>query len=294
MDPAAVARFADWPVNEADLHARHQWLVNQVGFRERMKTDPEYFDARVAGWWVWGISCWIGGGWCALRENTWKQRPNVNPLAAQGVHQKIPQVHPKGGHGVHRRRPLLNGGKDGPGVRSGAFCVRDQIPDINAMGNKSVHNSDALDVWFARLSERLRSVRVVCGDWKRVLGDTPLGLTRNVPSAFRTAVLLDPPYDHDVRDSDLYAEESAKVSTEVREWAIAHGADERLRIALCGYEGEHEMPEGWTCVAWKANGGYGNRTGNNNAKLERVWFSPHCVQPARDRELFTAEEMATP
>ena len=26
-DPEAVAKFAAWPVNEADLHARHRWLV---------------------------------------------------------------------------------------------------------------------------------------------------------------------------------------------------------------------------------------------------------------------------
>jgi segregation and condensation protein B len=52
-------------VSEADLHARHQWLVDQTGFRERMLTDPEFFDAKVAGWWVWGISQWIGSGWCS-------------------------------------------------------------------------------------------------------------------------------------------------------------------------------------------------------------------------------------
>jgi DNA adenine methylase len=27
-DPEAVAKWADWPVNENDLHARHSWLVN--------------------------------------------------------------------------------------------------------------------------------------------------------------------------------------------------------------------------------------------------------------------------
>src|ERR1700693_2744894 len=32
-EPDAVAEFADWPVNEADLHARHLWLL---GERERI------------------------------------------------------------------------------------------------------------------------------------------------------------------------------------------------------------------------------------------------------------------
>lgn len=52
-DPEAVARFADWPVNEADLESRHLWLVNQPEFRERMKTDPGYYDVKIAGWRVW-------------------------------------------------------------------------------------------------------------------------------------------------------------------------------------------------------------------------------------------------
>src|ERR1700681_1264474 len=64
-DPEALAQHADWPVNEVDLHARHLWLVKQTDFRERMKTDPDYFDVKIAGWWVWGISQWIGSGWCA-------------------------------------------------------------------------------------------------------------------------------------------------------------------------------------------------------------------------------------
>jgi hypothetical protein len=65
LDPEAVAAAADWPVNEADLHARHRWLVDRAEFRERMRSDPDFYDAKIAGWWAWGLSCWIGGGWCA-------------------------------------------------------------------------------------------------------------------------------------------------------------------------------------------------------------------------------------
>lgn len=49
-DPEQVAFHADWPINEADLHARHCWLVAQADFRERMLADPDYFDAKTAGW----------------------------------------------------------------------------------------------------------------------------------------------------------------------------------------------------------------------------------------------------
>lgn len=67
--PGDVAVFADWPVNEADLHARHRWLVDQIAFRERMKTEPDFYDAKIAGWWVWGLSSWIGSGWCAVNDD---------------------------------------------------------------------------------------------------------------------------------------------------------------------------------------------------------------------------------
>lgn len=63
-DPHRLAELVDWPANEADLHARHRWLLGQREFRERMMTDPDYFDLKIAAWWVWGLSCWIGSGWC--------------------------------------------------------------------------------------------------------------------------------------------------------------------------------------------------------------------------------------
>lgn len=285
VDPDAVALHADWPVNEADLHSRHLWLVNQKEFRERMKTDPDFFDVRVAGWWVWGLSCWIGGGWCALRERPWQQRPQLTAGKRVGVNavgRKRPQVTAgRAGNGVHAKLPALHP-KGGQGVGS---YVRQQIPRIEAMCNTGVNNTSELVEWFGQLRDRLRRTRVVCGDWKRVLGSTPLGLTTNVPPGFRTAVVLDPPYDLDVRDRGLYANDGTKtLSREVRDWAVEHGDDERLRIVLCGYEGEHGMPSTWECVPWKAGGGYGNRTGNLNPHKERLWFSPHCLKS--EPELF--------
>lgn len=157
--------------------------------------------------------------------------------------------------------------------------MRRQIPRVDAMCDTKANNCDDLVSWFEELQARLRRVRVACGDWKRVLGSTPLGLTSNVPPGFRTAVVLDPPYAGELRDPEIYAHDSGTVSAEVREWALEHGDDERLRIVLCGYEGEHAMPATWECVAWKAAGGYGNQTGNRNAHLERLWFSPHCLKP---------------
>ena len=62
-DPDAVAKYADQPVNECDLSARHLWLVGRrEDMTQRLMADPDYYDAKAAGWWVWGLCCWIGSG----------------------------------------------------------------------------------------------------------------------------------------------------------------------------------------------------------------------------------------
>lgn len=251
--PDEVAHYADWPVNEADLHARHLWLVNQHEFRERMKTDPDYFDSKIAGWWVWGQCLWIGSGWC---RNAGRGAPRKLPHvgdAGRGVHRQLPHVS-SAGQGVHRK--LSHVGDAGRGVRLAAY--------------------------LGTLAERLDRVRVCCGEWDRVLG----------PSVtFRhglTGVLLDPPYGDEERMHGLYACDSDSVAAKVREWAIENGDNPLLRIALCGYEGEHAMPDSWECVPWKNRGGYGsqgNGNGRKNAARERIWFSPHCLK-TDDRKLF--------
>lgn len=254
-DPDAVAAHADWPVNELDLHARHLWLTNAGRAQvERLREDPDWFDAKIAGWWVWGCCQWIGSGWCEHPE--WQQLPHLGD-AGMGVHRPSQQLPHLGNAG--------RGEADSEAV----------IPS----------NGELFD-YFHALADRLRKVRVCCGDWSRVCGPTPTvkqGLT---------AVFLDPPYSQEHRDAELYAVET-NVAAEVREWCHANGADKRLRIALCGYAGEgHETLEadGWDVLAWKAKGGYGlqgtNTDGAENAKRERIWFSPGCL--AADEGLFSA------
>ena len=272
-DPEAVARYADYPVNEADLHARHRWLMlseSSHDWREKMKTDPDHYDAKVAGWWVWGASCWIGSGWCdggrlfALDGvSSSNQRPSIaKPCALASLSQQLPSVSGDrgGGQGVHRKRPMVCGTHGGIAVHA----------DANA----------GLYDWFGALAQRLRRVRVCCGDWKRVC--TPAVLA----SSGICGVFLDPPYaDTAGRDSNIYAVDSLTVAHAVREWAIANGDDPKLRIALCGYEGEHQMPGTWRVHAWKTGGGYGNQSkgrGKENAHKERIWFSPHCIVPEEE------------
>lgn len=280
-DPDAVAYWADSPVNETDLHARHRWLVQSVKARSimaRVKADPDFFSAKIAGWWVWGQCLWIGSGWCDKPE--WSGRDFAGRRSRGLTTKRFAGTGNGQGCGVHRR---WQGGGKGGGSGVHAPKLSQQLPALNGDAGATGHGilasafdarTGGLYAYMQRLAERLRRVRVCCGDWKRVL-------TPSVTSYIGvTGVFLDPPYDHDLRER-CYAQDH-NVSVEVREWALEHGDDEDLRIALCGYEDEHgaHMPSSWECVKWKAHGGYSrSERGVENRAQERIWFSPHCLQP---------------
>ncbi len=262
----AVAHHADWPVNENDLHARHGWLVRQAeGLSVRLEGDPAYFDAKIAGWWCWGMCCWIGSGFCS-GNGPWQQVDGLlvrSENDAPGARRK--RVHlGNAGVGVNRKRVHL--GNAGVGVNRKLV----HLGPFSAIQRRS---TDALPEWMQALSARLRRVRVACGDWSRVCGPSP---------TFKhgtTAVFLDPPYSHEERHGDCYREEMSCAAA-VREWALEWGDDPLMRVALCGYEGEHDMP-GWECVPWNAAGGYGsqgNGQARKNSGRERIWLSPACIR----------------
>jgi len=247
-DPEGVAKCADSPVSEVDLEARHSFLVNQSkSLRERLH-NPKFYDPQLAGWWVWGACCWIGSGWC-LGDGPWisngaeltKRTKFQKENAEIGIRRALPSLG-NAGTGIHRR-----------------------LPKIGDRGR-----TQFLVQWFRALCDRIRHVRIVCGDFSRVLTSS---VTENHGI---TAVFLDPPYGADSITKGLYLDEG-NAAVRVRAWCLANGENPKLRIALCGYEAEHNLP-GWTVVAGKANGGYGNATGNINKRRERIWFSPHCVR----------------
>jgi DNA adenine methylase len=255
FDPEATADWADWPVNESDLTARHSWLVGQrESLVRRLEGDPLFFDAQIAGWWVAGVCGWIGSGFCS-GEGPWysvggelvnvRQMPHLTN-AGQGVNRKMPHV-----------------GDAGKGV----------------------------NLWFADLSDRLRNVRVLSGEWERALSES-ITVRHGM-----TAVFLDPPYGEEVEQTRVYASDSGTVSDDVRRWCIENGNNSLLRIALCGYEGEgHEelLDYGWTSHAWKTAGGYGGGrggVGDANRSKERIFFSPACIGPETSQQAFNFEEI---
>jgi DNA adenine methylase len=232
--PDEVAKVCDWPVNHADLIARKAVLNKRNSeLLESLCRDDKFYDVELAGYWIWAASCWIGSGL-------------ISPS------QKIPLIC-NGGVGVHAKGQKPHTSNGGKGVTD-------------------PYNTNLYE-WFRSLSERLRYVRVVCGDWARVCGGNwqdKIGVC---------GMFFDPPYSAPERDANLYAEESMTVAKDVNAWVLNRGANPKYRIVLAGYQGEHDnlADADWTSKTWSAQGGYGNRGGKGNRHLEILWFSPHCL-----------------
>lgn len=123
-DPQTTAHYADWPSNENDLHARHIWLVNQKeSLVAKLEGDPDYYDPKIAGYWVWGMALWIGSGFCS-GNGAWQ--------SIDGELVKVAKDDPNKSQGVARQRPELR--NDGMGTRGSLGVVR-QLPNLKNNGS---------------------------------------------------------------------------------------------------------------------------------------------------------------
>jgi DNA adenine methylase len=250
-DPDGVTRWADYPVSEIDLFARHGWLVNRA---ERLKwslEDPDFYDVKIAGWWVWGACNWLGSGWCEGKGPWVSNGANITDRRETG----------NAGSGINRKLPHL--GDAGRGINR-------QLP-------QGGERTEFIRCWMHRLAERLRDVRITCGDWLRVAGSDSVTHRHGM-----TAVFLDPPY---IKGEMQYAAGGVggDLASAVRLWCIDNGKNPLLRIVLCGHAGEHDDLEalGWTAHTWTAGGGYArSKEAVDNRKSETVWASPACQRPA--------------
>jgi hypothetical protein len=228
-------------------------------------------------------------------------------------------VHSPAGNGtaeLYVKRPKISSeGSIGVGVHANDH--RPQLADAYDVG-RGVHSAGEigtcaarrawLEDWMRRLQDRLRITRVCCGGWKRVCWSESVTTRLGTVGLF-----MDPPYAKDIdrlndwkrhltgggekpaglgkwtsRSDRLYASDAGsdvdRLVAEVNLYCRERGEDPRYRIALCGYAGEHEdlVALGWDEVPWKASGGYGARSekGRENARRERIWFSPGCIKPA--------------
>ncbi len=238
--PDQVALHASGMVSEADLTARHLWLVNQTeSMVARLESDPFWCDPLAAGWWIWGLSAWIGGGWCTGK----------GPWQTDGTR-------------------IVSADPDGPGVRRKVPAVGNAGKGTHAVGMRD----GAAGRKFVELAERLRHCRVLHSDWK----ETTL---RAITSEKRSpvGVFLDPPYlpRSGMSTDGLYA---AGVDTlDVYEWAATHGDDERFRIVVAGHDGDWVPPAGWTTERWTRPNGFGGSKSRGD-RVECLWASPHCHQ----------------
>lgn len=256
--PEEVARHADRPVTEADMHAAHKWLVRSASareFRQRMVEDPFAFDAKIAGYWVHGQCCWIGGAWCFHDTAADKAKmPCIGQECGTGG---------IGVHGVGGRPQLADAFDIGRGVNAGneAWKQRPSITQSDGIGwgvNSGGRLDDAenhkrpllpggpgdggrspvavgvlpnmlagtcearrnwLTAWMQRLADRLRLVRTCYGHWSRVC-DSESTLAR----LGVTGVFLDPPYPthrsdtgRKSRDGTLYASDKGADLNKLRD-----------------------------------------------------------------------------
>lgn len=272
-DPEAVASAADWPVSEPDLVARHRWLVaRKPEISRRILEDAEFFDARAAGWWVWGFCQWIGSGWCRLpgEHQEGDKRPRLDRGAGLGIHSR----HGRGGISTEGRGLLKKASFGLP--ETGGLVLRSS----SYIRKGVLQQSRPLLEWMMELASRLRTVRVLCGDFERVLTK---GSTVDRWSV--VGVFLDPPYDRKRRRGHLYNEDGAAVADRAREWCATAGTGARYRIALCGLAGEHSELEqlGWFREEWTRSSGMSRGT-------EAIWFSPGCLRQASLFETTAPEE----
>lgn len=218
--PNEIIEHCIYPSNECDLHAIHLHLVNNLPkMGERLMADIDFYDAKIAGFWVYGVCNWIGGSFCG-----------GGPWTAQEDEDGILTLKKgNGGRGINRKKEYT------------------------------------LE-WFTQIQESLFDARVACGDWQRICSVGTI--TRNGICA----VLLDPPYS---QTDAVYSHDSKSVANDVRKWCVENGNNPKLRIALCGHDGEHNELEslGWTVETWDKSGGY-----QGSDDRERIWFSPHCVK----------------
>jgi DNA adenine methylase len=227
-EPEKVAEHADYPVLELDLHTRHKWFLSPEAdeFRKKLHDEPEFYDPKIAGWWVWGMNASIGITFT-------KQR--------------------------------------------GLKCK----PFLSMIGQGVTHPNIDIYEWFKILQNRLKKVRVCCGDWSRIVTPAVTYKNKSLTKSGIVGVFLDPPYLVENREDKLYRVET-DVFNDVCKWAVDNATNPKMRIAVCGYEGDFQFPDDWSTFHWTTNGGFSSfakdeKRGKDNSKKETIWFSPHCL-----------------
>ena len=261
--PDEVAAWADFPTFHDDLHARHLWLVRWAAeHRDAIWNDADFCDPKAAGWWAWGQSSWVGGGWCAAAESD------------SEVHDKRPHIskHPGGGAIVQAQsltipavldiRPfasVLNTGQGVQAQRQGGPKIKESRPvskgefgglGINAQSRQlsgAIGTGARLLPWFRALQERIARVVVLNRPWESAV--TPTLLMQHYDGCRGVRIIMDPPYRTDTgRSQGIYHgdAQATDVATAAYDWAVAHG--DRYGIVYFCHDGDFALPAGWEAI----------------------------------------------
>lgn len=137
------------------------------------------------------------------------------------------------------------------------------VPAISRKVNRNYHDI------LTTLSNKMARIKILCGNWDRAL--------KGIAFTTNTAIFIDPPYS--IRSEGghrMYTKDNVNLKDEIEDFCRVH--EKVLRIALCGYIGEYDLPL-WDQYKWVNVGGYSNQ---NKTKIttkreeEVIWFSPLC------------------
>ena len=284
-DPEQTAHWADYPTIHQDLTARHKWLKQWAReHSSQLSENADYYDAKAAGWWVWGISLWIGGGWCSVNDKTIpsidQSRFTGRGISAQRTQIPMVRSDHRGGSPVSAQSmgKIPKVCKD-VSAGAGVSAQRDNMPIYDKRPHEGVSagriNRPEITEWFQALADRLKRVIVLNRDWRSavtssVLADTPSGPGEKI----NRCIFLDPPYRTEKRSDTLYSSDidgtSDDSAVQAYEWAVQHG--EKYRIAYCSHEGDFQVPVGWDVMTQAFKGVRTNRDKSQDC----IMFSPAC------------------
>ena len=226
----AVAWWADYPTIHQDLRARHVWLLEWARDNaQRLWDDADFFDCKAAGWWAWGMSNWVGGGFCTgdLGQAPRDARPYImgHPggagVSAQRLDLEPPDTRPHvmshpGGQGIQMsnlslpdKLPHVKKNPGGQGVQIQRLTLPDNRPYVCDTGygqgvQIQTDRSNGLDAapldgsrlqpWMLELCRRLKRTVVLHRDWKSAVTNKMMMRENGKKSKWIIGIFLDPPY----------------------------------------------------------------------------------------------------
>ena len=220
LAPDEVAWWADYPTSHRDLTARQRWLILWARENADNLSDPGWFDAKAAGWWIWGKSS-KPGRFCVDKGHI--PAENGKPFSGK------------------------------PGSGQGAQIQRASIPDA------ALFTGGRLVPWMMALAERLKRVYISNQSWELILSDSFLrrnSTGHGSIAVFLDPPYTTDDRDNRLYSSDISGT-SADAAGASWAWAVEHGGV--IRVAYCCHEGDIELPAGWTTTT-RDFSGFSKRT----------------------------------